>query len=356
MAFRIGAMKAYADGYDYLAYADDDAYPAGNALELLEENASEGHEIAGACYSSGRKADVTNHYCLISRNVMKKAGFHFSGFFMQCDDFELMHRLMKVSQPFFDPRIRVEHRLKPLSDSRAVYLMARNMLACMGMTLDFSRYLPGSIHLVWLSTHRLLIMGKPGYMRACLLGIRDFLSGRNGPPPPLAERWEMPETDPGAIHGALFIPANLAGDAVPFDISAMESWSVPWACSGRKANPIAIIMACAGRDVVLDGESMWTYPYLTMLARDVHVYRWDEGKVRFMCRNDMPKAMVAALLAAPASLLAIPAFVLLALAKRGTYTSMLRESLDDGSEFCRRADRELDAQSGRRRRRAGGQK
>lgn len=313
--FREGARAAYSQKFDYIIFADDDAYPAHeNVISFLEEDVKAGHEIVGPYYTTGTRSGIANHYYIFSRRIMREAGFHFAPLFMTYEDTEFMRRCESVVKPFYDSRIIIEHHFKPPSSSKSVYLATRNALIYLSLTGKLTICIPASIHIMWFSFFCWLLQGKKAFLSAWKTGIKDFWDGKTGPLRMENERWEMPEAEEGRLKGAAFLEKS------------------------KMRNPVVSVLQTAGKKIILDSESLWGYPLLSMLASEIYIYRRDEKKRRFMCRNSILKSITLAFLLAPLSVLFAPFLALLSLAKMGDYQKMLRDSHDDDKEFCRKAD------------------
>lgn len=347
--FRAGAMKAYEEGYDYIIFADDDAYLTDKrALGYFEEDAAAGREIAGVYYTNGRSASLANHYFMVGREIFAKVGFHFAPFYLMWEDVEFMERAATAAGMFYDPRIVIDHPMRAFLEPEREYYVLRNGFVRAAVN--------GSITgCLMLFSHRLLVLlfialflGERASLRNFLVAMAHFASGKLGRQEVGNAVQESVETgieEPGKGGRPIFISTWLGKDEpvlISEDIAEVVG-------RGREAhyrkersvhgNPLGIIRLMrllAGRNVVVGGVGDIAYPPFSALAKAVYVYDEGTGKIRLLYRNNPLLALAFMALAAPLIVAALPAAAALFLLKQTYYVKLFAAEIAEDREFCRR--------------------
>ncbi len=341
--FREGAKRAYALGYDYVIFADDDAHPGPGALARFHALANAGIPAVAGYYTMGDAITTSNHYLMVGRKALSRAGFYFAPLFIMMEDTEFFERIKLAAGIVHDEKIVISHPCRPVQSFNRWRLTTRNIMICSSVW-GYASFLRYSITMPLRFAFLSAFTGKAGFLHAYLSGVADFALGRHGRP-------DRP------VRG-IFEPKVVAGfraDSVDVAVVRTEGERKLFGAKGidegalRKTLGLGGMLDCAwtlaGKKVYLSSTfffaDMSAYMPCAILAREV--YTDDLGTPAFAFKGGILKAAAFGLVFAPlaglGAVLSVPFYFL----RGATYRGMYRRQMDEDSEFCKKADDMLGA-------------
>ncbi|MEW6722028.1 MAG: glycosyltransferase [Candidatus Micrarchaeota archaeon] len=306
--FRTGAIHACRIGCDSVAFADDDAIPAPDAVERICAHLERGAGAVAGHYDNGSPIILANHYLAMSREALHDAGLHFAPFYLMSEDQEYFERVSRSCAIVRDPRIEVSHPFSMGYDSLRDYLSLRNFavhMAISGSAAGFARYM------VFHTLRCMFFALRFGMYESFLSvprAILDFASLRMGRPSMQSRKAAFPPAE--APPGALAVGGARAQGAIE--------------------TAAGFAFAARGRDILVSEPFYMAFPPYSALARDV--YALEKGKTMHVMRNVPVVSLLFTAAALPAALLmlvpALAAFFL----RRGRYRKMLEEQVSEDRE------------------------
>ena len=336
--FREGAKRAYALGYDYVIFADDDAHPGPGALARFHALAKAGIPAVAGYYTMGDAITTSNHYLMVGRKALSRAGFYFSPLFIMMEDTEFFERIKLAEGIVHDEKIVVSHPCRPVQSFNRWYLTTRNIMICSSIWgfQAFLRYcLTMPLRIAFLSA----FTDNAGFLRAYLSGVADFAFGRHGRPDNLVRGIFEPK-----------IIAGLRADDIDVAVVRTEDERELFGAKGiderslRKNLGLGGMMKCArswaGKKIYMSSSfffaDMSAYLPCVIFAREV--YTDDLGKPAFAFKGGLLKATAAMLMFAPLATLMVSLSLPLYFLGGMTYRGMFRRQMREDSEFCKNAD------------------
>jgi len=336
--FREGAKRAYALGYDYVIFADDDAHPGPGALARFHALAKAGIPAVAGYYAMGDAVTTSNHYLMASRKALSRAGFYFAPLFIMMEDIEFFERIKLSAGIVHDEKIVISHPFRPVQSFDRWRLTTRNIMIC-GSVWGFAPFLRYSITMPLRIAFLSAFTGNAGFLRAYLSGVADFAFGRHGRPD-------------NPVRG-IFEPrvaAGLRADSVDLAVVRTEGERKLFGAKGidegtlrKNLGPVGMLRCSAswaGKRLYLSSTffSANTSAHLpcAMLAREV--YTDDLGRPAFAFKGGILKAAAFLLMFIPlaglGAVLSAPFYFLQGAAYRGMFRRQVRED----SEFCKNTD------------------
>ncbi len=326
--FRLGAMRAYELGHDYIVFGDDDCIPASDAVARLRAHAERGEGCVCGSYSGGKRVWGANHYLMASRRLLAAYGFHFAPFFMLCEDFEMGARLRRGAGQVHDPEIIVSHPHKSDISAFKWRLFARNSLAQAAAGGRIGKE-AGAFYGNLLRACSAALWGRAEFLAAFYWAWLDFMAGRMGRPPGRAVAMPLAGGAPSRRPAYIGVRKRVGAELIPED--SLDG-------AGRLRAALRLVPLLSGRDVLVRGSAVWAFLPYTALARDVFIEDEREGKVFLLHRNNAAVSVLFMLALAPAFAALLPVFAL-GLSRRGHYRRMFDEAMRADREFCAKAGR-----------------
>lgn len=338
--FMEGQKKAYADGYDIIILADDDAWPAArDTIARLAGGVEDGTApVMGAWDSDGNAASCSNHYHAIHRSVFAKAGFYFGPFFMMGEDIEFPGRIRRVAEIRFDGDAPIYHPHTPAFSPLRAYLSYRNRQAAGMASGDIAGCVASFCYYLYRSLFIWIYLGKGAYLSSFIRANLDLLRGRLGKADISAER--LRGTGAARVHDegrAVFVAIG-AGSLHPPSPGIREV--------KEPRGAFGAMLDFAGKDLVIAFPMSMGYPPPALLARNVYWYDARTKEMEFVYRNNPVLSLLSLLAAAPPLALLAPLAAAAFLLGAGRYKRIMDKHVEEGIAFCREADRKL-ARAGR---------
>ncbi len=349
--FRAGAKRAYLRGFDYVIFADDDAYPVGDGvIANFASHAEKGEGVVAGHHTNGTAIGVSNHYMMVSRNVLRKTGFYFEPFFLMVEDHEFTARLKKAARIAYDPGIVIDHPWRLKINTRRSFLIGRNSMINMAMHGGLVHYAMLFYCHCMRAAFTALALRKPEFALASAGGYWQFACGMAGPvdvaslemelepagarEPDRKALWIVPETE-GLRH-----PAGMKGieAASGRDFTGEQGRGGPLHEIRRLASAVSRL---GGRDLIIQNQYLLAFPPFSMFASNVYLYDELGGRAYLFYRNSAPLSALFTLLFSSATAALLPLAAAIYLVRRGHYKRMLENELRDDLEFCREADKSL---------------
>ncbi|MEW6036210.1 MAG: glycosyltransferase [Candidatus Micrarchaeota archaeon] len=345
--FKEGAKKAYAEGYDYIIFADDDAFPAGNGMmERFYAHAGKGDALVAGYYTNGSPIGLSNHYMMVRRDIFPKVGFYFDPFFLMSEDIEFAERLQGVASVVHDKGIVIDHPWRITTDSFRTYLSARNVymhMAITGKAAVFCYYfLYNSVRGAFFA----LSFRKPAFLLASIQAFWDFALGRAGRRSAPADRLGLKEARLDGLDRkkSLFIATGLekAGEELAgAGIETLREGELVGS-GARGGSPLSLLRGMArlvrrlaGRDVILANQFSLAVPPYSTFAGKVFLYDELKGRIFLFYENNAFLALAFQIVAVPLAVLSLPAALAVFFLKMGHYKGLYQRKIAEDLEFCR---------------------
>jgi hypothetical protein len=343
--FREGGRRAFAEGFDYIIQADDDAVPSPGSLKLFRANARAGRLVVAGHYSTGAPIMHSNHYFMVHRSIYAKAGFYFSPFFFMNEDIEFPSRIAPFAELYNDPGIVIHHPFYPEMESQRHYYYLRNSLAHSSATGNIASFLLIQNFLLAKSMFCLFYFHSMDFLAAFSDAYLDFLSGRLGKSGKARRSLALPKAGSGPrgseavlLSGAMD-PEKIAAGPLPKEVIRTEVFSgrIRYASLGRLVSGmLRLVWRLRGKDLFVVHPLLVAFPPFSLLAKSVYVHDEKENCFRLLYHNNALMRLLAIFTIIPAVALATVAGPVFFLLKGRAYGKMLDSSIAGDLEFCRR--------------------
>lgn len=348
--FKIGSKRAYALGYDYIIFADDDALPAEDAIEHFYEDAAKGMEVVTGYYSNGQPVSVSNHYMMIHKSVFARIGFYFDPFFLMSEDVEFMERLQTMCKIHWNEKIIIKHPWRLTTNSARWYLSIRNVFVHMAMSGRIFAYMFYFYYYLTRAFFLLFLKGKDGFSFSFFIAFAHFLQGKTGNTGVKGDEMRLKEISADELKDAgksVFIATDLKNINPPFESENLEVFregeffgeTVRSSPLRSITNMISNIMKFRGKNLIIANQFFAAYPPLSVWAREIYLYDELNKKMYFYYMNNPFLSTLLLVLIVPLWALAFPVALGGYLLKRGYYKKMYDRKIAEDLEFCKQCDR-----------------
>ena len=337
--FKEGAKKAYADGFECIIFADDDAYPVGEkSIESLVEDIQAGEIVATGYCTDGGKMGSSNHYFAYHRSIFSTIGFYFDPFFLMGEDVEYQLRLFKVASIYYDKRVIVDHPWRLTTDSFRFYLSIRNSFIRIALYEGLLQSMALFYHYIYRAVFILIFLRKPIFLNSFIGAFVDFALFKTGRVSLRTDHVDLKEVDPKDISSDgknVFVALGMNIDA-PCEVS--DDIRSGFSNSGSPSMAINAIRRFSGKNIILANLFMLSFPPFPLFARAVYWYDVQAKKTYLFYRNNPFAALLFNIALAPLAVLLTPFALAIFIYSRVYYKGLMRKLVQEDLEYCRNHD------------------
>jgi len=357
--FKEGAKKAYAEGYDFIIFADDDAQPTKNTvMECFFAHAENGDAIVAGYNQYGYPLCNSNHYTMVRRDILARIGFYFDPLFFLIEDVEYTDRLLSASKFINDKGIAIEHPVNVSSsvkfnvpnDSFKTYLANRNKYILMAIDGNATVFCSYYIYATIKGSFSALVLRKPRYFDASIQAFVDFmrnkLDRKSGP----SDKFDIKEISLADLDTkrAVLMAKTGGSKTKEFENTGIEIINQDELISDKVRRMSALnaleelirvafrwTSRVSGKDMIIADQYMLSFPPFSTLARRILIYDEFNRTLFLFYENNQIIALAFDLIIIPLVLITVPLALGLFLLKKGYYKKLFERKIADDIAFCK---------------------